>query len=424
MSWKPATVQGSSPPIRPEPVQYRQMAQVSLSSETRSRALRFVVLIGVLSLFADLVYEGSRSILGPYLAVLGAGFFAVGVITGAGELLGYALRLVSGRLADRTRAYWPITIAGYVIQMVAVPLLALAGSWPAAAVLIVAERVGKATRNPPRDVMVSHAGKQIGLGWAFGLKEGLDQLGAMIGPLAMAAILAIRADDFRLAFGSLAIPAAITLSLVGVARIQYPRPHELEVAEIEPPELDASGLPRVFWIYLVAAALVAAGFADFPLIALHLERASVIGTDLIPVLYAVAMGSAGLASLVLGKVFDRSGIGMLVPVTVVSAVYAPLVFLGGTWGAVVGAALWGVGLGAHESIVPAAVAPMVPIARRASAYGTFTAGFGIAWFLGSAAIGGLLGYVSTAAAVAFAVVIQLTAIPLLLRVQRITAAAR
>jgi predicted MFS family arabinose efflux permease len=398
------------------------MAEVTLPTGTRSRALRFVVLIGVLSLFADLVYEGSRSILGLYLAVLGAGFFAVGVITGAGELLGYALRLVSGRLADRTRAYWPITIAGYVIQMVAVPLLALAGSWPVAAVLIVAERVGKATRNPPRDVMVSHAGKQIGLGWAFGLKEGLDQLGAMIGPLAMAAILAIRAGDFRLAFGSLAIPAAITLALVGVARIQYPRPHELEVVELEPPQVNTTALPRVFWIYLAAAALVAAGFADFPLIALHFERASVIGTDLIPVLYAVAMGSAGLASLVLGKVFDRTGIGMLVPITVVAAVYAPLVFLGGTWGAVIGAALWGVGLGAHESIVPAAVTPMVSLARRASAYGVFTAGFGIAWLLGSAAIGALLEFASTGAAVAFAIAIQLAAIPLLIQVRRITIA--
>jgi predicted MFS family arabinose efflux permease len=238
----------------------------------------------------------------------------------------------------------------------------------------------------------------------------------------MAAILAIRAGNFRLAFGSLAIPAAITLALVGVARIQYPRPHELEVVELEPQQVNTTALPRVFWIYLAAAALVAAGFADFPLIALHFERASVIGTDLIPVLYAVAMGSAGLASLVLGKVFDRTGIGMLVPVTVVAAVYAPLVFLGGTWGAVIGAALWGVGLGAHESIVPAAVTPMVSLARRASAYGVFTAGFGIAWLLGSAAIGALLEFASTGAAVAFAIAIQLAAIPLLIQVRRITIA--
>jgi MFS family permease len=395
------------------------MPDVSLRTAARSRALRFVVLIGVLSLFADLVYEGSRSILGPYLLFLGAGSLAVGVITGAGELLGYALRLVSGRLADRTRAFWPITIAGYVIQMAAVPLLALAGSWGVAAVLVVLERVGKATRNPPRDVMVSYAGKQIGLGWAFGLKEGLDQLGAMLGPLAMAAILAVREGDFRLAFGSLAIPAVITLSLVLVARILFPRPHELESAELETPEVRPTALPRVFWVYLAAAALVAAGFADFPLIAFHLERASVIGTDLIPVLYAVAMGSAGLASLVLGRAFDRTGIGLLVPITLVSAIYAPLVFLGGTWAAVIGAAVWGVGLGAHESIVPAAVAPMVALARRASAYGLFTAGFGIAWFLGSVAIGGLL-EISTGAVVVFTVAIQLAAVPLLLRVRRLT----
>ena len=164
-----------------------------MRASTRARALRFVVLVGVMSFFADLAYEGMRSIAGPYLALLGAGAVVVGVVSGLGELLGYGLRLVSGRLADRTRAFWPITIVGYVVQMAAVPAMALAGSWPAAAALIVLERVGKATRNPPRDVMLSHAGREVGVGWVFGLHEALDQLGAMAGPLVVALVLAANA---------------------------------------------------------------------------------------------------------------------------------------------------------------------------------------------------------------------------------------
>src|SRR5574337_1113432 len=180
----------------------------------RRNAFRFVLLIGVLSLFADSTYEGSRGMLGPFLATLGATGFVVGVVTGFGELLGYGVRLVSGRLADSSGRYWPITIAGYVVQMASVPALALVDNWPAAAILIVLERVGKAIRNPPRDVMLSHAGKEAGgYGWAFGVHEAMDQCGAMIGPLAIAAILA-RHGGYHQAFAALAVPAAINLSLV------------------------------------------------------------------------------------------------------------------------------------------------------------------------------------------------------------------
>jgi MFS family permease len=154
-----------------------------------SPALRFVLLVGVMSFFADFTYEGSRSVIGQYLATLGAGALAISAITGLGEFLGYGLRLVSGRAADRSERHWPITIGGYVLQMSVVPLLALAGSWPVAAVLIVLERVGKATRNPPRDAMLSHAAQEMGFGWGFGVHEALDQFGAMFGPLAVALVL-------------------------------------------------------------------------------------------------------------------------------------------------------------------------------------------------------------------------------------------
>ena len=379
-----------------------------------SPALKFVLLVGIMSFFADFTYEGSRSIVGQYLGLLGAGALAIGIVTGFGELLGYGLRLVSGRMADQTQRYWLITIGGYVLQMSVVPLLALAGSWQVAALLVVLERVGKATRNPPRDAMLSHAAKDMGYGWAFGVHEALDQFGAMFGPLAVALVLAISHGDYKIAFASLAVPGAIMLALLAVARVLYPRPQDLEAG---PAHVTAEGLPRVFWVYLAGAALVAAGFADFPLIAYRFQTAGTVSTTTVPVFYAVAMAVSGLGSLVFGRMFDRTGIGILIPLTIVGALFAPLVFLGGFWAALVGVSLWGIGMGVHESIIPAAVAPMVSPDRRASAYGLFTGAYGIAWFLGSVVIGALFN-VSLGAVVAFSVLAELAAIPVFLRVRR------
>lgn len=380
---------------------------------SKANALKFVVLIGVLSFFADFTYEGSRSILGPYLATLSASAAAVAIVTGFGELLGYGLRLVSGRMADITGKFWPITIFGYVIQMFSVPALALAGSWKVAAVLIILERVGKAIRNPPRDVMLSHAGKQIGHGWAFGLHEALDQFGALFGPLAVAFVLAMR-GEYRIAFAVLLVPGLICLVFLMLARWLYPRPDEMEV---EVPNVNTQGLPRIFWLYLAGAVLVAAGFADYPFIAYHFELTSSVARNWIPVFYAVAMGVSGTGSLILGRLFDRAGFSILIFLTLVTALFAPLVFLGGFWSAFVGAALWGLGMGVHESLIPAAVAPMVPVQRRASAYGLFTAGYGLFWFLGSVAIG-LLYQISVSAAIAFCVVAELAAVPIFILVRR------
>ena len=382
-------------------------------SQAKTTALKFVLLIGVMSLFADFTYEGSRSIIGPYLALLGASAAAVGIVTGLGELLGYGLRLVSGRLSDQSGKYWPITIFGYIVQMASVPLLALAGNWPVAALLIILERVGKATRNPPRDVMLSHAAREMGYGWGFGVHEALDQFGALLGPLAVAAVLAL-GGEYRIAFAVLLIPALVTLSILLVARLTYPRPEEMETSL---PDVRTTGLPRVFWLYLAGAMLVAAGFADFPLIAYHFAQASSVPGIWIPVFYAVAMGVSGIGSLVFGRLFDRVGIAVLLPLTLLSALFAPLAFLGGFWVALIGVALWGLGMGVHESIIPAAVAQMVPVQRRASAYGLFTAGYGVFWFLGSAALGILYG-VSLPALIAFSLVTELAAIPLFLVVRR------
>jgi len=392
--------------------------------EASTAALRFVLLVGAMSFFADFAYEGARGILGPYLAVLGASGAVVGTVAGLGELAGYGLRMVSGRLADRTRLYWPITIFGYLVQMTAVPALALTGSWPAAATLLVLERAGRATRNPPRDVMLSHAGQQMGgYGWAFGLHEALDQLGALCGPLLMAFLVmrggsAAGAGNYRVAFAALLAPSLATLALLAVARVLYPRPEEMEPHAPERPRVHETGkLPQVFWIYLAGAALVGAGFADFALVAYHFQKASSVPAAWVPILYAVAMGVGGAGSLVFGRLFDRHGLRVLIPLTILSAAFAPLVFFGGFWMAVAGAAVWGAGMGVHESIVPAAVAPMVPAERRASAYGLFTAGYGAAWFAGSALVGFLYDH-SLTVTVGACIALELASIPFFLVASR------
>jgi MFS family permease len=382
---------------------------VTAIATQKASAVKFVVLIGIVSLFADMTYEGARSITGPYLAVLGASGTIVGIVAGFGELVGYGLRLVSGYISDRTGRYWTVTLVGYVVNMLAVPLLALAGSWETAAFLMIAERTGKAIRNPPRDAMLSHATQTMGRGWVFGLHEALDQIGAVIGPLIVTAVLYFK-GTYRVGFAVLVVPAILALSVLVAARLLYPRPKDLEAIL---PDLETKGYPRRFWLYIIAASLIGAGYVDFPLIAYHFEKSSVVSENWIPILYAVAMGVDALAALVLGSLFDRKGVTVLIFATVTSAFFAPLVFVAGGYLAFIGMALWGLGMGAQESIMRAVIAEMIPANRRASAYGIFNAAFGLFWFLGSLLMGILYDF-SVPAVIVSSFALQLASVPVLL----------
>jgi predicted MFS family arabinose efflux permease len=352
----------------------------------KKSALAFIVAFGVVSLFADMAYEGMRGITGPYLAMLGATGTAVGIIAGTGELFGYLLRLASGKLASATRAYWPITLLGYAVQMATVPLMAFAGAWWMAALFIILERTGKAIRNPAANFMMSRAGDQIGQGWAFGLHEALDQTGALIGPLITALVLA-RHGAYTDAFLWLGVPATITVLIVIGVSLRYP-----SAGRAAPKAATESGdgaLPSAFWLYAASAGLVAFGFADWPLIAYHLAQVKVVPPAIVPVLYAVAMGATGVGALVFGRLFDRIGFRVLVPAILIAAVTPPLVFLGGQTDAIIGTLCWGVALGVETSALNAGVARLVSDSARANAFGIFSAAFGIAWFVGSAALGAL-----------------------------------
>jgi MFS family permease len=385
-------------------------AHVGIDLPRRS-AVGFIVLLGVADLFADMTYEGARSVTGPYLGVLGASAAIVGLVAGFGEFLGYALRLVSGCLSDRTGGYWPITIVGYVINLFAVPLLALTGRWELAVLLIVAERAGRGIRVPARDAMLSHAGSQTGLGWGFGLHGALDQTGAVLGPLFVCAALYLK-DGYRSAFAILAIPAVLAMMVLFAARHFYPRPRDLDVA---PPDLTAGRLPRRFWLYAAAAALIAAGYADFPLIAFHFGKTGLVAPIWIPVLYSLAMAADAMAALLLGRLFDRIGIGAMILATCASALSAPLAFLGGPVPAMIGMVLWGIGMGAQASVMRAAITPLAPASQRGTAYGIFNAAYGLAWFAGSSLLGVLYDW-SLPALAAISVLLQIAALALLWRV--------
>ncbi|MER3417499.1 MAG: MFS transporter [Gemmataceae bacterium] len=376
---------------------------------SKRTAMQFVVLLGIVSLLGDMTYEGARGVTGPYLALLGASATVVGMVAGFGELIGLSLRLVFGYLSDRTGRYWTMTLLGYALNLLAVPLLALAGHWEVAALLMITERLGKAIRTPARDAMLSYATKEIGRGWGFGLHEAMDQIGAVLGPLVVAAVLYVR-GEYRAGFGVLLIPALLAVAVLVTARLLYPHPRALEIAT---PELKTQGFSTIFWLYLTGVALIAAGYADFPLIAYHFGQLSVMPQPWIPVLYAVAMGVDALAALVFGRWFDKKGLVILVLAALLSSFFAPLVFSGGFYAALAGMALWGIGMGAQESVMRAAVGGLVSPERRGTAYGLFNSGYGLAWFLGSLAMG-ILYDRSLPALIIFSVVMQLAAVPLFL----------
>jgi len=371
-------------------------------------AIRFIVLIGVVSFFGDMTYEGARSITGPYLATLGASAAIVGVVAGFGELVGYAIRLLSGYIGDRTGRYWTVTIIGYILNLFAVPLLALAGSWEIAVVLIVAERMGRALRAPTRDAMLSHAATRTGAGWAFGLHEAMDTTGAIIGPLAVSAALYF-GRGYTTSFAMLVVPAILSIIVLLVARSQFPAPRDLEVVE---PIRQPGTLPANFWTFSVAAAFIGAGYADFSLLAYHFGKAAIVAPPWIPILYAVAMVAAAGAALWLGRGFDRTGILVLVPVTAISALSAPLAFLGGPALVTLGVICWGIGMGAQESVMRAVIGSMAPPNRRGTAFGLFHAIFGVAWFVGSTLLGIIYDHSVVGVAV-LSLVLQLLALPIL-----------
>ncbi len=390
---------------------------MTASEQKRKTAIGFIVCLGFVSLFADMTYEGAHASIGPYLKDLGATGAQVAFIAGLGEMIAASLRFFSGRLANRTHAYWSITMLGYSMNVIAVPALAFAGNWKMAAALVVAERTGKALRGPARDVLLSEATQEVGHGFGFGLHSIMDQTGAVVGPLVMMIAVSRSNHQFAPAFLWLVVPALGTMVALTVARVLHPS----QGSSAKSP--GRQQLPQVFWIYVAAAGLLALGFVDFPLLAFHFQGSGFFSAETIPLLYAGAMGVNGIAAFLFGRMFDRFGLLVLVVGTLVSLLALPLGFLGGTHAAVASVGCWAVGLGAQDASLRSGISQVVSMNKRGNAFGAFNGVFGVLWFLGSVIMGLLYDRHAMTTLVAFGVAAQVASAAMFLRIRGPLAAA-
>ena len=370
------------------------------TSTTMWRPWKFVLWLGVASMLADIAYEGARSITGPYLEALGVTATMVGAITGAGEAISLSGRLISGPLADKTRAYWKLMLGGYALTVISVPLMGLTSVVWIVAGLIIAERAGKALRRPAKDVMLSHATSAIGRGRGFAVHEALDQFGAVAGPLAVAAVFAVT-GRYAPTFGMLAVPgiAVIVLLLWLKRRVPDPAVYEptvvLPAASLAPTDgrraarRRLSPLGRPFWWYLAFATTTTVGYSTFGVLSFHLVKEDLVAPAVVPVIYAAAMAVDALAALAAGMLFDRVGRRVLAVVPFLAAAVPPLAFSSHVSTAVTGILVWAVVLGIQESIMRAAVADLIPPERRGTAYGIFAAALGLAALVGGVLTGAL-----------------------------------
>jgi MFS family permease len=350
---------------------------------------RTVVWLGVVSLLVDLVYEGARSITGPFLASLGASALTVGLVTGAGEAAALGFRLFSGPGVDRSGRYWRWMVLGYALTALCVPLMALAPALGAAGLvfgssMVLLERTGKAVRSPAKSVLLAVAARNVGRGRGFGVHKALDQTGAFLGPLLVAAVIALSGHQWP-GLLVLAAPGAVALGVLAWMHGHVGDPPRAPRARDVPLE----SLPRTFYLYAVACALTTVGLMTFGVIAYHLVNEHLVTAAVVPVVYAAAMAAEAVASLATGFAFDRVGGRTLLVLPVVVAAVPVLVFTDRVGVVLVGVLVWGTATGVQDSTVKALVAELVPAARLATAYGAFAAFQALAALAGGGVAGWL-----------------------------------
>ncbi len=363
-----------------------------------------VVGLGLVSLTADMVADGGKSLYGPLLGSLGASALVVGLVTGAAEAASLILRLVAGPLADRGGNHWRWTIAGYALTSACIPLLAISpfvggAGLAVASALIIVERVGKAVRSPSKTALLAHAAGAVGRGRGFGVHKSLDLFGAFSGPLIAAGVLALH-GPLWLALLVLVVPGIVAMVLLGWLRRQVPDPSVYDPEAQHPSPAShprpswwgqAVGreLPPVFFLYAVAVALTTGGLVSYGIISFHFAQRGLMPLPVIPVVFAGAMAAAAVAALVNGWMYDRVGSKVLLVLPVLVGLVPPLALAGHVHWALLGMLAWGFASGVQDSTIKALVADLVPAARRATAYGVFAAIQGVAALVGGAVVGAL-----------------------------------
>lgn len=365
--------------------------------DEKRKAFRLIILFGLVSLFGDITYEAARSINGPYLKLLTVNATVLGIIAGLSEFLGYALRLISGYISDRTKSYWFLTFLGYSL-LISIPLLSLAGIWQVAAIFIIVERIGKAIRSPARDAILSQVSSQVGTGFGFGLHEAMDQIGAVAGPLIFAALFMFSGReagirDYQKGYSFLLIPFLLVMLFLFVSYQKVPRPEILERTE---KNNVSKKISRIFWLYSLFTFTTTTGFCSFILIGYHFKFSGLLSDAEIPFFYAIAMGVDAIIAIAIGKLYDifknrsgiqSSGLNLLVIIPIVSLLIPLFIFSRNLHIILIGIICWGIVMGAHETIMRSAIADITPPAKRGSGYGIFNTVYGLAVFLGSFLLG-------------------------------------
>lgn len=364
-------------------------------SENKKNAINLILLFGIISLLGDIIYEGARSVNGPYLETLGANAAIVGFVVGIGELLGYVLRLFSGYFSDRTGAHWLFTILGYSL-LISVPLLTLSDYWQFAAIFIILERIGKGLRSPARDSLVSHATKQVGTGFGFGISEFLDQIGATIGPLIFTFFFMSLGNtpktvaEYQQGYNLLWFPYVILLIVLFITFFKFKSPSNLE--EETTRENKPSRIPKAFWIYSLFTFITTVGFINFAIVGYHLKINNILSESQIPLFYAIAMIIDAIFGIIVGRMYDKlkikhkneeAGLLILFFIPILTALILPLIFSHKVSLILTAIFLWGIVMGSHETIMKAAIADLTSITKRGTGYGIFNVIYGLALFVGS-----------------------------------------
>ena len=378
---------------------------------------RVVAWFGVVSLAADMVYEGARSVTGPYLASLGASALVVGLVTGAGEAAALGFRVFSGPMADRSGRYWSWTVVGYAMTVVCVPLMAFApfvgaAGLALASTLVILERTGKAVRSPSKSVLLADAARTVGRGRGFAVHKALDQVGAFAGPLLVAGVVALTGTTWP-AFAVLAIPGVVAKTLLMRLRVALTAPGPRPSVDAVPD----GPLPRSYYLLTLSCALATFGLLTFGVLSFHLVDDGLVGLPWVPVVYATAMAIEAVSALATGFVFDRVGGRTLLVLPPLVALVPFLAFSSSATVAVAGILVWGLATGILDSTVKALVAETVPRERLGTAYGGFAAVQGVAALAG----GGVAGWLYSQGRLSIGLVVgaaQVVALVLLLAALR------
>ncbi|MDH7506806.1 MAG: MFS transporter [Candidatus Thermoplasmatota archaeon] len=390
---------------------------------SKKKALKLIILLGLISLFGDIIYEGARSINGPFLGLLGANAVIVGLIVGLGEFLGYGIRLISGFFSDKTKAYWFFTLIGYGL-LFTVPLLSLVGIWQIAGIFIISERIGKAIRVPARDTIISHATKEIGTGFGFGIHEFLDQIGAIIGPLVFVLFFQFigtttkTISDYQIGYSFLWLPYIVLMILVLFAYFFVKKTKKQKLNKLNN-EKETEKLSKTFWLYLFFSFITTIGFVNFVLIAYHLKVNNILSDAQIPLFYVIAMIVDAIIALIIGKIYDKlkdksknnkAGLLTLIIIPLFSFFIPFLAFSTNYFFILISVIIWGIVMGSHETIMRSAIADITPINKRGTGYGIFTTSYGLAFFIGSILVGFLYDY-SLNLLIVSIMIIEIIAIP-------------